>query len=572
MELVTIAVVGVIVVVLVTTVAPKIGIASPLVLVVLGVGVSLLPMVPPLHVEPELILGGILPPLLYSTAVNTPVMEFRRDLRIISIFAVLLVAVSAVAVGFLLVWLVPGLPLGIGIAVGAVVSPTDAVATTIVRKSGASSRLLRVLEGEALFNDATALVLLRSAVAATAAGFSFWRISIEFVYAVVVALIVGFVVGRINVAVRSRIPHVASNVAFSLAVPFLAYVPAEHLRASGLVAAAMAGLITGHRTPKRLPSQIRIAERAVWETANLILESAIFLLMGMQLRALLMDIHYSTTLEWLALELGVASALIVLAARTVFVSASVWLLARRTDRVARRHERIAIFTERVDQLREADTDDQRRRRVSQRRWSQFKTVMSRRAADLDYLTSEQFGWKDGVILVAAGMRGAITLAAAQSLPNGTPNRSLLILTSFVVAAGTLLIQGGTLSTLVKALIVEPRDTKADEVLARHLDVELNQAALKQLDSGKWHHADGTAYSEESFARARSILETNLDAKRVRPRRQRSHELAALRLEILEAQRAELLRIRDVGSYPGELLTAKLAQLDADQISIESRQQ
>jgi NhaP-type Na+/H+ or K+/H+ antiporter len=158
------AVLGVVAIVAVNSLAPRVGVAAPLVLVLLGVGVSFLPFVPAIEVEPEWILGVVLPPLLYSSAVSMPTMDFRRDFRIISTLSVVLVVVSAVVVGFVVSWLVPDVGLAAGIALGAIVSPTDAVATSIVRRAGVSPRIVTVLEGESMLNDASALVVLRAAI------------------------------------------------------------------------------------------------------------------------------------------------------------------------------------------------------------------------------------------------------------------------------------------------------------------------------------------------------------------------------------------------------------------------
>ncbi|MDR1237577.1 MAG: sodium:proton antiporter [Propionibacteriaceae bacterium] len=566
MGFLTVAVIGVLVVVLVTTLAPKIGVAAPLVLTLVGIGISFLPIVGPIEIDPEWILAIVLPPLLYSTAVNTPTMEFRRDLSTISVFAVLLVVVSAVGVGFLLTWLVPGLELPIGIAVGAIVSPTDAVATTIVRKAGVSPRIVTVLEGEALFNDASSLVLLRSAVAAFSVTVSFWSVAVDFLYAVLLALLIGFVVGHINIVIRTKIPQVTSNVAFSLVVPFLAYVPAEHLHASGLVAAVTAGLVTGNHTPKRLPAEVRIAEQTVWRTIELLLESGVFLLMGVQLYALLNDVHYSPHTEWMALLLGVAAATVVILTRTAFVTAAVWLLARRAKHASDHRERMAAFQSMLDS---APPTDPRGHPVDPRRINRVQLFVERKMADLDYLAAEQFGWKDGIILVTAGMRGAITLAAAQSLPLETPHRSLLVLAAFVVAAGTLIVQGSTLSPLVKLLKVTGRDPQADDELMCRLRGELAAAALADLERGTLRRPDGAQFSADVIAESRKLLETAIDPDE--ELNEQAEELAYLRLEVIEAQRAELLRIRNQGTYPSELLDAKLAQLDADQIGIELRQ-
>uniref|UniRef100_A0A1I7SY36 Na_H_Exchanger domain-containing protein n=1 Tax=Caenorhabditis tropicalis TaxID=1561998 RepID=A0A1I7SY36_9PELO len=161
--------------------APKIGIAAPILLVVLGIGASFIPGQEPLDIPPELILTVVLPPILYAAAVNVPMTDFRRNFGAISGLSVVLVVLSSVIIGFLLTWLLPGLPLPIGIALGAVVSPPDAVAaTSIGKRLGLPPRLVTVLEGEGLVNDATALVLLRSAVAAAAGGFAFLDVASDF--------------------------------------------------------------------------------------------------------------------------------------------------------------------------------------------------------------------------------------------------------------------------------------------------------------------------------------------------------------------------------------------------------
>lgn len=236
---------GVVAIVVVNAVARRVGVAAPLVLVLVGVGVSLLPSVPPVHVEPELVLGGVLPLLLYSSAVSMPTMDFRRELRSISGLSVVLVVVTSVGLGLFFSRVIPGLDLAMGVALGAVISPTDAVATTIVKRLGAPPRVVTMLEGESLLNDASALVLLRAAVAATAAAVSFGSIVGDFARAVLIAVVIGGVVGLLNLRVRRAVRNASAGTALSLTAPLLASVPTEHFGASGLVAAVTAGLVTG---------------------------------------------------------------------------------------------------------------------------------------------------------------------------------------------------------------------------------------------------------------------------------------------------------------------------------------
>ena len=332
MDLLVFAVLAVLVIVAVTSFAPRVGVAAPLLLVLIGMGVSLLPFVPAIEIEPELILGVVLPPLLYSSATNMPTMDFRRDFRTISAFSVVLVVVSAVVVGVVLQHLVPGIGLATGIALGAVVSPTDAVATSIVRKAGVSPRIVTVLEGESLLNDASALVLLRSAIVATSGAVSLWGVAGDFVFAVVVAVAVGYAVGHLHVWARGHLTQTTSNVALSFVVPFVAFLPAEHLGASGLVAAVTAGLVTGHAAPRALKARDRVAEHAVWRTVELLLEGAVFLIMGLEVFALVEDLEHAHGRVWTAVALGALTATLVVALRSVFVAWSVWELSRRAQR------------------------------------------------------------------------------------------------------------------------------------------------------------------------------------------------------------------------------------------------
>lgn len=586
MSLGLIAIIGLVLVVAVTALAPKVGIAPPLLLVALGFAVSLLPFVEPVTINPEWVLAGVLPPLLYSAAVNTPSMEFRRDFGLISAFSVTLVVVTAVAIGFLLTTFIPGVPLGIGIAFGAIISPTDAVATSIVRHSGVPPRIVTVLQGESMLNDASALVLLRSAVAAVGVSVSLWQVVGDFVWAVVAAVAIGYAVGKVNLLARSRIDHVTANVALSLAVPFMAYLPAEHLGASGLVAAVTAGLVSGRGAARMLGAEDRLAERAVWRTVELLLESGVFLLVGLELPALADDLLGSGGSLAQAALLAVVAATLAVVIRSAFVAWSVWVLARRSRRRPAVREQL---TEMQGQLAEGQlprpgSDDgtgQRERRVRRltRRASanrpspeaqlgRWQQQVGRRLADIDYLAAEQFGWREGIVLVAAGMRGAVTIAAAQSLPASTPYRSLLILAATFVAVGTLVVQGGTLPWLVGRLGLTGRPADGDPGQRAQLQAELTKAAIERLST----NLDG--YPPDLVARVQARLKQlpGIDEDAEFPAgaaaSDRMAKLRKLRLKLLAAQREELLTIRDLGTYPSGMLDAALTQLDAEQLGIE----
>lgn len=588
----------------VTALAPKVRVASPLLLVLLGLGFAAW-LHEPVHVAPEVLLTAILPPLLYSAAITVPTTELRRDLSTVSVFSVVLVALSSVVVGGVVAALVPGVGLPLGIALGAALSPTDAVATSIVRKAGASPRIVTVLEGESLLNDASALVLLRAAVAAIAGSFSFGEVAGKFVWAVAVAVVVGWLVGKANLLVRARLGQASLGMAVSLAAPYVAFLPTEHLGGSGLVAAVVAGLVTGHGAHARLRPADRLTEGAVWGTLELLLESAVFLLMGLQLPALVADAEAGgvRTAAWV----GAVAAAVIVVVRAAVVAPALWRLDRRARRSDAVRERIGQFQERLadpdhaldarigrpdgrGRLRGDDGrgrgrgsgragedggGDGRGRRGPARparqdgpperaeaRRRRIDLMLRRQVADLDYLAAQAFRPVDGVVLVWAGMRGAVTLAAAQSLPADVPHRSLLVLIAFVVAAGTLAVQGGTLPWLLRRLGLTGTDPDVARLERADLDAALRTALAGRLDGLR--REDGTPFPAEDLELARGIVERAPEPDRMSDRR-------ALRLAIVRLQRAELLRLRDLGEYSSAALDAAFAQLDADELGLELRE-
>lgn len=523
--------------------APRIGTAAPLVLLALGLVVSLLPFTPEFEIDPELILAGLLPPLLYSAAVNMPTMDFRRDFRTISGLSVLLVIVSSLVLGGVFMLVIPGLDYALAVALGAIVSPTDAVATSIAKRLGVPSRVVTVLEGESLLNDATALVLLRSAVAATAASVNLAGILVDFVWAVVGAVAIGWVVGMVVLRIRARIADAALTTAMSFTVPFVAYLPAEHLGASGLVAAVTAGLVTGHGQARHLGPKQRLSDRQNWRTIEVLLEGLVFLLMGLEVSALIEDVEETTDGGVVrAMVLAGIALVVALAIRAGYTLSIVVMERRRLRRSPQLREAIDQWSERVENSAHPRADRFRRR-------------LRRASADIDFYDASRFGRREGFILVWAGMRGAVTLAAAQTLPIGTQNRSLLVLVAFFVALASLVVQGGTLSWFVRRLGLAGREHGGDDEWQR-LNARMLDAASEVLDAADLPPGlDGL--------RERITQAMQDDAYDPAP-------MYAVRLEIIERQRQVLLQERAEGTYSSEALTRMLAQLDADQIGIELR--
>lgn len=605
MEALVVVIIAVLVIALATAIAPKVGIAGPLALVLIGGAVSMVPFVEIPAIDPEWILVGVLPPLLYSAAVALPAIEFRRDFGPIAGLSFLLVILSSVLLGVFFVAVIPGIHPAIAVALGAILSPTDAVATSIVKRLGVSRRVVTMLEGESLLNDATALVLLRTMIASVAVATSLGgdtRVGAGFLpafaWGVLVAVVVGALVGYLNLRLRALVKHSAANTAIGFVVPFIAYIPTEELGGSGLVAAVVAGIVTGQGAARWFTPEQRRSDEHNWRTIELVLEGAVFLVMGLELRGIVDENIENHNGLGTGIAIAAGALAIILGVRAGYVSLLVWLQSRRAR--GRQRSRLQAMSERIDQLASGEAplaggfgdggpsggmraapsapgrSRGRRRREPrnlddprvQRRLGSMRSRVSRALRDLDYYQASPLGWKHGVIIVWAGMRGVVTLAAAQTLSrDDTDDRALLVFIAFAVAVGSLMLQGFTLPWLVRLLRLEsPGDESLDRAEQSALDGELRDAAVAALSSPDLRRRDGTEFSTELVERVGSRLvdpPDETDALRTR-------DLLELRLAMIEAMRVRLNRLSAGGGYSTPALRHALAELDADQLSIELR--
>lgn len=608
-ELLVVLVTGFVVIAGATVVGPRLGVAAPLLLVAVGVAASFLPVFAEIEIDPELILAGVLPPLLYSSAVSMPAMNFRREFGAISGLSVVLVVASALLLGVFFMLVLPDLGFAWGVALGAVISPTDAVATSIVKQTSVSKRVVAMLDGESLLNDATALVLLRTAIVATAASFSFWGALGTFAYSVVVALVIGLLVGAANLAVRRRVTDSTVNTVISFAVPFLASIPASAIGASGLVAAVVAGLVTGFRAPRELSPQNRLSDSQNWRTVELVLEGAVFLTMGLQIKSIVTDVQEDHSGVAPALLIAVGALVLTIVVRAAYVAPLLRVLSARARHAEAMQPRVQSMQERIqatgpeqsfaelnrraratgreleagaaagaaaagseggavseggappvpDEARSTGgsprTRTRRRGRTrtdgtprtpSQRTLDQFTRRVTQGLADIEYFLRQPLGWRDGTAVVWAGMRGAVTVAAAQTLPEDTPQRPVLVLIAFAVAALSLLVQGGTIGPLLRRLAppVDEEAVHAHDESERRKIVELMRESADAVSGPDPRTAERT---QQGF-----------------------DEAVARTLAMLTAQRTALLDARDNGLFDADVLAEALADLDASEIAIRLR--
>jgi NhaP-type Na+/H+ or K+/H+ antiporter len=441
-----------------------------------------------------------------------------------------------------------------------VISPTDAVATSIVKQTSVSKRVVAMLDGESLLNDATALVLLRTAIVATAASFSFWGALGTFAYSVVVALVIGLVVGWVNLAVRRRVTDSTVNTVISFAVPFVASLPASAVGASGLVAAVVAGLVTGVRAPRVLSPQNRLSDTQNWRTVELVLEGAVFLTMGLQIKSIVTDVHedHSGVVPALLIALGALALTIVV--RAAYVAPLLRFLSARARHAEAMQPRVQSMQQRIEsegaggsfaELNRRSRGDPRQpegrtRTPSQRTLDQFTRRVTQGLADIEYFLRQPLGWRDGTAVVWAGMRGAVTVAAAQTLPEDTPQRPVLVLIAFAVAALSLLLQGGTIGPLLRRL-----SPPVDEA-AEHAQNESERGKIVELMRTSADSVPGP--DPRTVDRSKEGFDASV-----------AHTLA-----MLAAQREALLDARDNGLFDADVLADALSNLDASEIALELR--
>ena len=502
----------------VSAVARRFDVPAPLVLVVIGIGASYLPFIEPFELSPELVLVGLLPPLLYSAAIRTSLVDVKTNRRAIGLLAVGLVIFTTAVVGLVAWWLLP-IPLAAAIAFGAVVAPPDAVAATaIARKIGLPRRVVTVLEGESLLNDATALVALRTAIVALTGVVSVGSITLDFLWAAVGGAAIGIAVALLIALIRKHIKDPTIDTAVSLMAPFAAYLPAEELHASGVITVVTVGLILGHKAPIIQDATSRRNERINWETIQFLLENSVFLLIGLQVQNIIDGVRESDLSPSTIIIFCVAALLTVIVVRPIWTIPVGYLLVRRT------------------------------------------------------VSREPYTWQSSAVISWAGMRGVVTLAAAFVLPETIPNVQVLVLGAFVVTAGTLLLQGLSLPWVARKLRVKGPDAREDALAEATVLIEAVQAGREELARISTPRDDKHIMhilKERGESRLNSVWERlgRTDGDDETP----TEQYRRLRTAMLQAERAAVLRIRDEGGADSDVLSEVLDDLDVEESMIDRRE-
>ena len=532
------------VVVAVRWVAGKTGLPAAALLTLVGITYALLPG-PNIELEPDLILTFVIPPLLYNAALESSLIDIRRNLRTVISLSVALVLATALLIGAGFSLFVAGATLAAGVALGAAVAPPDPVAALAVgRKVGLPGNLVTLIQGEGLLNDATALTILSVAVAAArGSGFSFPAAVGQFVIAAAGGVLVGMVIAYlVRLLYRVRADPINAN-AISLAAPFAAYLLAEEVQVSGVLAVVVAGLIIGHDAPRMATGASRLQTTAVWRLVDFLLEGLVFLLIGQQLPAVVGNLaEYSGSTIAIAVAISVGVVLLL---------RPLWLVL--TQLLPR-----SLHTRLGGEDASADEDDGSAR-------------ARRREKPLNRTEVAALSW--------AGTRGVISLAAIFTLPVPFPDRDLLIFCTFVVVLVTLIGQGLTFAPLVARLGL--RANEADQVRqrneARSAAVRAALDRLNEIQQEQHDHVEDHAIENmrrqlglrlERYRRRLDMLD-QADSDEV-PRSPQYEAALAVRRAVIDAQREELLRWRDADRLSDEGLRVLERELDHEERLLPDR--
>jgi CPA1 family monovalent cation:H+ antiporter len=496
-------------------VAPTLRVPFPILLVLGGLVLGILPGLPEFELQPELVFFGVLPPLLYGAAFFTSLRDLRANVRPIGLLAAGLVAMTTVAVAVVAHAVVDDLTWAGAFVLGAIVSPTDPIAATaIARRLGVPRKLVTIVEGESLVNDGTGLVLYRVAVIAVVTGsFSALGTGARLVVTVIGGIAVGLAVGWLVRQVRRRLDNPPAEITISLMTGYFAFLPAELLGVSAVLAAVTAGIYLGWHTPELTTPQVRLQGLAVWEIVQYVLNALLFVLVGLQLPVVvdaLGDIPGGRLLGYAALV-----SLTVIGVRFVWVFA-----------VLHAPKWIA-------------------RRVS--------------------------SWRGAVFLSWAGMRGALSLAAALALPLETdagvpfPGRELILFLTFSVILVTLVGQGLTLPLVIRVLGLEDDGLEErEDAKARIRAAEAAIARLAELESEEWVREDTAERVRGLYGFRASRFRARFDDADDGSIEGRSQDYQRLRRELLEAERSAVLDLRRSGVISNDVWLRVARDLDLEE--------
>jgi CPA1 family monovalent cation:H+ antiporter len=502
-------------------IARRIALPYPVLLVLGGLGLGFIPSLPVVALEPDVVFLLFLPPILFGAGYFTSIRDLKANIRPIGLLAVGLVLFTMVLVAVVIQALVPSLGWGPAFALGAIVAPPDAVAATAVfQRLGVPRRLVTILEGESLLNDATALVAYRFALAAVAYGtFSLVDATSTFLLASIGGAILGLAVGHLVALLVRRIDDEVFSVVITFLAPIAAYLPAELLGLSGVLATVAAGIWVGRHAPKALSSGVRLSGAAGWQVLLFLVNGTVFILIGLSLPQALNRLAGRSAQELLGL--AVAVAVTVILARIVWVFTVLYL----PKRFARRG-----------------------------------------------MNDPEGAARNVVIVGWAGMRGVVSLAAALALPAAFPERDLLIFLTFAVILATLVGQGLTLPILIHRLDIDDGAglEGQEEAYARYIAADAAMVRLEDLGREWPGHLELIDTLRAQYGHRTRHAELRQDrAEEDEDAEQELLEHRHIRLEILKSERESLINLRERGAISDDVFRRVERDLDLEELRMEA---
>lgn len=498
-----------------TAVSRRLAISTPIAMVLGGLALSFVPSVPELELPPDLVFLGFLPPLLFAGGYFTSIREFKANLRAIVLLALGLVLFTATAVAVVSHALVPQLGWAAAFALGGIVAPPDAIAATaIFQRLGVPRRVVTILEGESLVNDATALIIYRFAIVAAAVGtFSLVEATTTFIAVLIGGIAVGFLVGYVMDVLSAKVTDTPIAVAITLVAPYAAYLPAESIGASGVLAAVVGGLWSRH-SMRHTSSDTRIVAASVWQIWLFLLNGFVFFLLGMQLPTVIRRVPPTS-------DLLLATVAIV---ATVVVARIVWVFP-------------GAYAPHL-----------------------FAFVRNRERRPT---------WQGVTVVSWSGLRGVVSLAAALALPESFPARDHILMFTFVVILATLVGQGLTLPLVIRALGLAPDgDLAHSEAHARALTAE---AALRRLDELAAEFPDHmplvTTLRSQYEHRATHAEEHHTEGAGEAEQELLAH--TQMRREVIEAERRAAYDLHERAVIDDEILRRIERDLDLEELRMEA---
>ena len=510
----------------------------PILLVAAGLVIGFVPQLPNLALDPDIVFIVILPPLLYDAAAKTSWHEFRTAIRPISALAITLVFFTTVAVAITAHYIIPGFSWPLAFVLGAVVSPPDAVAASgIIKGLGLNKKVITILEGESLVNDASALIAYRYAVTAVTTGtFIFWKAGLQFLLVAGVGIIIGIVTGYLFVLAHKKIENNAVvETSLTLLAPYVSYLAAEQFHMSGVLAVVTTGLVISWRAPEVFSYHARMRIKGVWETLVFLLHGFVFILIGLQLPSIIKDLGNYPFSQILGYGLLISAVTIVVRI--------IWVFA-------------GVSSQTFFQKKKKTTDD------------------------LSANDSQDSTWKNVLVVAWTGTRGVISLAAALALPllleDGTafPKRHSIIFLAFVVIFVTLVVQGLSLPLLIRWLKIKPQDNTIEE--EKELQLHLATSTLNFIEQDFPMQLDNKLQEQ---LKKKYELQINDLTKEIglQKKAKRNEEeikpppptdLVNAQLEISKFKRELLVKIHKEGEFSDAAIKKVEREMDIDELKLE----